>query len=505
MHRSASRPHRATGGEAGHLVLRNTLYLTIAQALAVPLSILMNAFAAHYLGAEAFGYAYLAATLCGFGFLAVGWGHDAALPAAVAHDHGVAGAMLGTSLAWRALSSLVVYGALALLCAALGYPAEMQWALGLTSLLFVLTYFIAACKDTIRGLERTDIPAYTHVAQQALATLLVCATLALGGKLRASLVAQSVAGVVVLVALWPAMRRIGLSRLRVRWHVFRALFVAGAPFMLLSLAMMLQPNVDAVFLSKLAPAEVMGWFAVSRRLIGALLLPASALIGALYPTLCRLHTADKDGFNKATNGALRSIALLIAPVALGCAFFPQLGVALFSRQMFRPAEDNLRIMAAFIPLVYLSMPLGTAIMAAGRQRAWSAVQCLAVGISIALDPLLVPVFQGRYGNGGLGLCVAAVVSEVVMVGFGLALVPKGVLDRRLARLFGALFVSAAAFAGAAWACSGLPAVIGATAACAAYTLALWLTGAVDAQQLQTIAAALGRKLPSAPEPAPELL
>jgi O-antigen/teichoic acid export membrane protein len=505
MHGSVKEARRLSGGEAGHLVLRNTLYLTIAQALTVPLSILMNAFAAQYLGAEAFGYMFLAATLCGFGYLVVGWGHDAALPATVAHDHEAAGVLLGTSLVWRALSSLVIYGAFVLLCRALGYPTEMQWALALTSLLFSFTYFIAGCKDTIRGLERTDIPAYTHVAQQLLATLLVCATLVLGGKLRAALIAQSVAGVIILAAQWPALRHVGVRRLRVQSSVFRQLFVTGAPFMLLSLAMMLQPNIDAVFLSKLAPPEVMGWFAVSRRLLGALLLPASALIGALYPTLCRLHTHDKDGFNRATNGALRSIALLIAPVALGCAFFPQLGVSLFSRQMFRPAEDNLRVMAAFIPLVYLSMPLGTAIMAAGRQGAWSLVQCLAVVISIVLDPLLVPIFQSRYGNGGLGLGVAAVISEVVMVGFSLALLPKGILDRQLARLSGALSLSALAFVATVWICRGLPAVIGAVAACVAYAVGLWLTGAVDAQQLRTIAGALGRKLPATPEPAPELL
>ena len=58
------------------LVAKNTLYLTVSQALAMPLAIVANAVAAHYLGAEAFGYAYLATTLCAFGFLAVGWGHE---------------------------------------------------------------------------------------------------------------------------------------------------------------------------------------------------------------------------------------------------------------------------------------------------------------------------------------------------------------------------------------------------------------------------------------------
>ena len=286
----------ATGGAARKIVFRNTLYLAAAQVLTVPLAIFINAMLAHYLGAEMFGYAYLAGTLCGFGFLAVGWGHDAVLPAVVARDHSLSGTMLGSSLAWRAATSVVVYAVLAFGCYLLDYPAELQWALGLTCLLLTGTNLVAACKDTIRGLERTDVPAYVHVGQQLLATVLMMVVLLLGGKLRAALVAQVVACAIVLLVLWPVLRRVGVGASSVRWATIKTLFRGGTPFVIFGIAMALQPNIDAIFLSKLAPVEVMGWYAVSRRLVGALILPATAMIGALYPTLCRLHASDADDF-----------------------------------------------------------------------------------------------------------------------------------------------------------------------------------------------------------------
>jgi O-antigen/teichoic acid export membrane protein len=249
----------AASGAARRLVLRNTLYLTVSQVLTVPLAVFSNAVAAHYLGPEVFGYAYLAGTLCGFGFLAVGWGHEAVLPAVISRDHSLAGTMLASSLAWRAGVATIVYIVLAFGCYLLNYTAELQWALGLTCLLMTLTFFVAACKDTIRGLERTDLPAYVHVGQQLLATLLVVIVLVLGGKLRAALLAQSLAGAVVLLALWPTLSPVGVGRLSVRWTAIKTLFSGGTPFVVYGLAMALQPNIDAVFLSKLAPAEVMGW------------------------------------------------------------------------------------------------------------------------------------------------------------------------------------------------------------------------------------------------------
>src|SRR6188508_1053857 len=99
----------------------------------------------------------------------------------------------------------------------MNYPAELQWALGLTCLLTTLTFFVAACKDTIRGLERTDIPAVVHVAQQVLTTVLVVIVLVLGGKLSAVLLAQVVACAIVLMVLWPRLRAVGVGALSVRW------------------------------------------------------------------------------------------------------------------------------------------------------------------------------------------------------------------------------------------------------------------------------------------------
>jgi O-antigen/teichoic acid export membrane protein len=483
-----------------HLLVQNTLYLTASQVLAMPLSILTTAIAAHYLGAEAFGYAYLAMTLCVFGFQIVGWGHENVLPAVVARDHGVAGTMLASSLAWRAVTSLIVYLVLAFGCYLLNYPAELQWALALTALYMALTYFGQACKDTIRGLERTDIPAYIHVGQQLLAVALVFIAMILGGKLRAALLAQSAAAAILLLATLPSLRAVGVCALSVRWATIKTLFAEGTPFVVFGVAMALQPNIDALFLSKLAPVEVIGWYGVSRRLVGTLLLPATTMIGALYPTLCRLYSSDKESFTRTANGALRSVALVAVPAALGCGLYPELGVALFSRTSFRPAEDNLRIMAVFVALVYFSMPLGTTIMAAGKQRAWGLVQCLCVASSLVLDPILVPIFQRQTGNGGLGLCVAAVLSEAMMIACGVALVPKGIFDGKLRRVVAFTVASGIGMVVTAVVAKPLGPFGAAPLSLIAYASGLWLTGVVDKNQVAAIVGAVLRR-PAALAPA----
>src|SRR4051812_35119330 len=146
----------ADKGAARRTVLKNTAYLTFSQAATVPLSVLINALTARYLGPEPFGLMYLATTFGGFGYLLFCWGHEGVLPALVAPDHSLAGTLLGSSLASRLGIAIIVYPLLAALCHLLGYGSDLQWALALTYLGYVLTSFVAACKDTIRGFERAD-------------------------------------------------------------------------------------------------------------------------------------------------------------------------------------------------------------------------------------------------------------------------------------------------------------------------------------------------------------
>jgi O-antigen/teichoic acid export membrane protein len=480
-------------GANRRLVVKNTLYLTLSQAVTVPLAVLVNGLTGRYLGAEAFGYMYLAGTYAGFGILAVGWGHEGVLPAMVAQDRLLAGPLLGSSFAWRAATSVVVYGLMAGLCHLLGLGSELQWALGLIFIGSVLTSIASACKDTIRGFERADIPALLHVGQQLLWALLVTPVLLLGGLMRSTLIAADVTMAIVLVVALRTLRSVGIGKLSVQRSALKSLFVGGTPFVFFGLAMALQPTIDATYLSKLGSVEAVGWFAAARRLIGLLLFPANALIGALYPTLCRLWSDDQEEYKRVARGSLHSVALLVMPIALGCALYPDIGIVIFSKKFFGPAADDLRVLSLFLFLVYFTMPVGTCVLASGRQRAWSVVQSLCVVVSLVLDPLLTPWFQRRFGNGGLGPCVASVVSEVIVVASGIVLMPRGIFDVRLRRTLLFALVAGGAMALVAWLLRALNPFLAAPFAVLAYGAALWATGEINRSHLAQIRGIMARK------------
>lgn len=426
-------PHQA----AQRLVWRNTLFLVAAQVLVVPLSVITNILVARFLGPKDFGYLYLATTFATLAFLIVEFGQSGALAGLVAAQRSRSGQLLGSALAWRALAiapvALILFG----ISRTLGHAHDFQIVLALMLLIAALGSVSMACHDILRGYERTDIGAVTFVAWKVLMLLVTAAVLTTGGGLRLLLQAQAGCTAIGALVMLYMLRFVRLPKPTLHLPTMRELLVAGGPFLALALAITLQENVDAAFLAKFASPDAVGWHAAARKVIGLLIFPSSALVAALYPTLSRLRSQDPAQFISTTASALRVTVLLAVPLAVGCALFPQLGVWMFNGAMFGPTADNLRILSLYLLLVYFSMPIGSALMASGHQRAWVVLQLGCVMVSVVLNPWLVPWCQLHFDNGGLGLCMAIVLSEAVMVAGGSWLASRALstslFDRRLWR------------------------------------------------------------------------
>jgi O-antigen/teichoic acid export membrane protein len=259
--------------------------------------------------------------------------------------------------------------------------------------------------------------------------------------------------------------------------------------------MILQPYVDSLFLSKLAAGSV-GWYAAARKLVGVLVFPVAAVSGSFYPTLCRLYAHDRAGFLATASDGVRVTALLVVPIALGCALFPELGTYIYGRTAFAPAADDLRVMSVFVALVYFSMPIGNCLLAAGRQRAWAFVQSLCVVISIVLDPVLIPWFDRRFANGGLGVCWAAVASETIVVLCGVSLAPRGVINRSVVRSLAIAAASGLTMVIVARLGRNISPFVVAPAAVGAYVATLWFARGIDKDEVAAVVALARRKVSS---------
>jgi hypothetical protein len=140
------------------------------------------------------------------------------------------------------------------------------------------------------------------------------------------------------------------------------------------------------------------------------------------------------------------------------------------------------------------MTLGISIMAAGRQRAWAVIQFQCILVSAIADPILIPWFQARAGNGSLGVATTMVLNEALMVIGGLWLSAKGLFVPSVLKTFLSTALGATAMASIAWLLRGLTPFVAAPLSVVGYCVAVWLTGGVDRDQMDKLFAFFRQKL-----------
>ncbi|MFQ5912218.1 MAG: flippase [Nitrospinota bacterium] len=466
------------------MVARNALYLGVGQVVTAALSFGVTALLARHLGAEDYGIFYLAGAFVLSAFILVEFGQDYYVVRAVARSRERAGELLGTGLALRVIGALVIYLPVIGAARLLEYPETTRTAISLMVVFHFLSSLGNGFSTIFRGVERMDYEAASRVAFKTLIAAATVVAITLGARLVAVIQAQIVAAAGGLAIYVLILRRLAVPRPQIRVQSAGAILRGGAPFLLLGVLITLHESVDAIMLSKLAPGDAVGWYGAATRFTGILIFPATILGVALYPTLSRLFADRPQGYREFARSGLRFMLLLGALTAAGTYLFAEEAVSLvYGQEAFGPAATNLRVLTPYIFLVFVNIVLGTAIMAANRQARWAYAKGACVLLAIALNAVLIPFCQSRFGNGGIGSSAATSCTELVMLGAAFRLTPRGTLALELLRDLGRAIAATAAMAGVIWLLGEVSPGIGITTALLTFVAVVVLLGGVGREDL----------------------
>ena len=402
--------------ESGHRkVARNAFYLVLGQAVTTALAILFSAALGRTLGARDFGVYFLISSFAAFAYVLVDWGQQFYVIREVARQPERGSLLLGTALVLRTAGAAAVVVPSGLAAWALGYDALTCWY-AVFFIVVSLPFFLAQSYGMVfRARDRMGLDAWVSVANKIALLGLALAALALGKGLPGVLAAQGLAGLLALAIAARLYRRVTTGSLRYSPQVAREVLVGGSAFFITVAASSFQPYIDAVVLSKLAPVDVVGWYGAAKNIMGTMVAPAVILGAASFPRLAR--AAHDASFKAEVRAAQRPILWFGALAAIGTFLFADDAIAIvYGQQQFGPSAIILKVYAPGYLLLFTNILLGNVFFALGRAKAFSVVKVASVVVSTALELVLIPLFQQRAGNGGIGVVAAFVASEVVVLG-----------------------------------------------------------------------------------------
>jgi O-antigen/teichoic acid export membrane protein len=263
------------------------------------------------------------------------------------------------------------------------------------------------------------------------------------------------------------------------------MILGGLPVLSMSIAGAAQPYLDAVILSKLAPAMAVGYYGAARNIVGTLLAPAVILGTASYPRISRA-THHASELPQEVRTALRSLLWLGGLGSTGTFLFAETAVDLIYGSGFAPATTILKVYAPVLFLVFIDILLGNALYATGAAVSFAVVLAVKVLVSAGLNIVLIPVLQAQTGNGGIAIVLSFALSELVVLSSALVLLPRGILTGAAAadtaRALGAAALTLLLF----WALPSLNPWLGVPLCIAMFTGASWLLGLLRQRDLEAL-------------------
>lgn len=350
----------------------------------------------------------------------------------VARDNTKIGSFMGASIALRLASTVIVVVAVFAVVGLTGRVGDAKNVMYLAAATLIALSFVQLATAYFNGLEDVRTPATADVIGRAVVVTAGVTVLLMGYGVVAYAIVLVVGSLINLALVTTALSRQMPLSLRFKTEQVKSLVVGGAPFILMSVLLDIYGHTDTIVLRMFTDDAVTGWFAAANRIYKTIDMLPLAFAFAILPTLSRVH---KDSADSSVGMAKKVIAvgtLGIVPLAVGISLFAgQIITTLPYPEEFQNTVPLLTILALTIPFTAFLVILGSIAIAVDRQKAWAYGLLFTVVINIVFNVLAAPYFQDHYGNGGIGVAITTLVSEALMVGIGIYIMPKGVLDRTL--------------------------------------------------------------------------
>lgn len=363
--------------------------------------------------------------------------------------------LLGTAILLRVVLTPVFVVAVIAYSRFADYGPEGTLVLYLAMGATVLTLIAEPMQAAFQAVERMEYLAYSDVLNKSAQGLLGIGLVLLGfrsvGVTACWMVVSGL--VVVLNARW--LRPFVTFDLRTTAGQLRQLVKGSLAYWAFGLFFMLYLWIDSVMLSLMTRPEVVGWYGVPTRLFQSMLFVAVIVSTAWLPRLVGAFKEGPDRLREVARAPIELVLVLSLPIAAATAVAARPMVQLLYGDAYANAAPVMVVLAGCIPLMYLNIMLSQVLVAANRQIVWTGVMAGATIVNPVLNVFLIRTTEASYGNGAIGAALSLLLTELLIVVVGFALVGRNVLDRRAVGRCAVAAAASGAMWGAATATRGL--------------------------------------------------
>ncbi len=433
---------QASGAEDSRIVVSNSLILLARRVIFWVLNGILLLFLPRYLGDQGLGQLAFAQSFAMLFTTVLSLGLGMFLVKEIARNRSFIETHLGAAIGIRVLTSVVVAGLVVGITQLTTFSTDAETVMYIAATATVALSFVRLADSALAGMENMAWLAFADIVGRLVVLTAGIVVLVQGLGVVAYAIVLVAANLVNLGLVSGYLARRVRVRINFEYPRIKTLLIGGAPFILMGFLLDVYNQTDTIVLRIVAGEAVVGWYAAASQIFKTVSMLAFVFTTALFPTLSRVHASGLDASIGMARKSLMIGALGIVPMSVG--------ISLFSHEIisnlpypdeFQKSIPLLTILGLTIPLTAFLMILGTIAIATDRQKAWAMALLATVVLNVVLNVIAAPYFQSHYGNGGIGVALTTLVSEMFMVLIGIRLMPKGVLSHAVAITLLKVFVA----------------------------------------------------------------
>ncbi|RPI04745.1 MAG: flippase [Ignavibacteriae bacterium] len=467
------------------IVARNIAFLVGAQAITKGGIVIAILLLTNYLGVDEFGrynfllaYAALFTPLCDLGF-------DVFIVRHLAMHPEERGRVAGTVLSAKFILVLFSISLISI---------SFYFVSGVPSLLYPMV--LAAAVVTIRtitgtfsGLFRANQHLSLDSFSQIAAKLFDIAAVLVALFFKADLIL--LLKVLLVSALlqsgysfFLAYRNSYLTSISFDATILGPLFKGAFPFALTSISVMIYFQIDVVMLSMLVNEHETGIYRSATNIVFGITAFSAAVVTALFPMIAKEYNSDRQTAVRTTSNAMFYSLLFVMPIAVFTTGLAGPIIQFLYRDSFAAASSSLRILVWWLPVAAITNILGYVLGAIGLQRKVLLISVMNAVFNVMVNFYFIPHF------GPVGASITTVATELLGFVFLASIVRKHFghvipRDKFLRVACAALFILPLMVFG-----DRVNIILLGLASVAIYSIALFLCGAINKQDLKNLGFAI---------------
>jgi O-antigen/teichoic acid export membrane protein len=377
-------------------ISKNSFWVLIGQGGSAFLSFIAVFLMTRYLGPEKYGFYSTALSLALIMLPLSDLGFDLFMIRAISAERSLLPNELSHTLSIKCILAVIVLGLMILAGLLLGYDSFIIGYIALLGVSLLISALAQSLISAIRAIRKMRYESLSLLAGRACTTTAIFILVLLKAELAVLILAYLMGSIVIFAAAYYFLnRQYGPPGLFFSLTGWFPRLKGAFPFGITAILSAVYFKIDIIILSKMQDAATVGLYNSAQNLIGGSVLLASPLVVAMFPAMAALYKTSKQEADEIFGRGLTFILLLGLPLGVGTAFMAGNVIKLIYGAKFLPATPLLTIMAVKIPIVYLTLLIGTSLGAVGFQKKVAIVSTVNLVFNVVMNLLFIPVYGAR--------------------------------------------------------------------------------------------------------------